>query len=86
MDKHSKISSCTNWRLGENVVVTQMECLTRTAKFDIFITILHLPADPGVNNIRATGVLSNTNGLSLGTNSCKKRHLATLNSARQASK
>ena len=42
MDKHSKVSSSTEWRLGENVVQRSMECLTPTVKFDIFIIISHL--------------------------------------------
>ena len=41
MGKHSKVSSTTELRLGENVVLWSMECLTPTAKFDIFITISH---------------------------------------------
>ena len=39
MGKHSKVSSSTEWRLGENVVLRSMECLPPTVKFDIFITI-----------------------------------------------
>ena len=42
MGKHSRVSSSTEWRLGENVVLQRMECLTATIKFDIFITIWHL--------------------------------------------
>ena len=42
MGKHSKVSSSTEWRLGENVVLRPMECLTPTVKFDIFITISYL--------------------------------------------
>ena len=41
MGKHSKVSSTNELRLGENVVLRSMECLTPTAKFDIFITISH---------------------------------------------
>ena len=37
MGKHSKVSSSTKWRLGENVVLGLMECLTPTFSFDIFI-------------------------------------------------
>ena len=39
MGKHSKVSSSNEWRLGENVVLKLMECLTPTVKFNIFITI-----------------------------------------------
>ena len=42
MDKHSKVSSSTEWRLGENVVLRLMECLTPTVSFDIFMNISHL--------------------------------------------
>ena len=42
MGKHSKFSSSTEWKLGENVVLRPMECLPPTVKFDIFITISHL--------------------------------------------
>ena len=52
-----------------------MECLTPTVKLDIFIIISHffVCKPPGVNNIRATGVLGNANALSLGTNSYMKQ-------------
>ena len=42
MGKLSKVSSSTEWRLGEIVVLRAMECLTPTVKLDIFITISHL--------------------------------------------
>ena len=42
MDKYSKFSSSTEWRLGENVVLRLMECLTPTVKFDACIIISHL--------------------------------------------
>ena len=42
MGKLSKVSSSTEWRLGESVALHLMECLTPTVKFDIFITISHL--------------------------------------------
>ena len=42
MGKNSKVSSSAEWRLGENVVLRPMECLTLTVKFAIFITISHL--------------------------------------------
>ena len=53
--------------------------------FTSFCLVTHLE----VNNIRATGML-NKNRLRkctiIGTNSCKKRNVATLNSAHQAKK
>ena len=42
MGKHSKVSSCTEWRSGEKAVLWAMECLTPTVKFNKFITILNL--------------------------------------------
>ena len=42
MGKHSKVFSSNEWRLGENVVLKPIECLTLTVKFDIFITVSHL--------------------------------------------
>ena len=72
MDKDSKVSSSTKWRLRENVVLRPMEYLTPTVKVDIFISISNLPTYPRVHDIRATGMLSNANALSLGKNSRKK--------------
>ena len=42
MGKHSKVSSSIEWRLGENVVLWPMECLTPSVKFAMFITLSHL--------------------------------------------
>ena len=42
MGKNSKVSSSTEQRLAENVVLRSMECLTPTVKFGILKTILHL--------------------------------------------
>ena len=62
MGKHSKVSSSTIWRLGENVVLRLMECLTPSVSFDIFMdnyfTSFRLLTHLGVNNIRATRVLN----------------------------
>ena len=61
MGKHSKVSSSTKWRLGENVVLRLMESLTLSVRFDIFIdnyfTSFRLLTHLGVNNIQATLVL-----------------------------
>ena len=75
MGKHSKVSSSTEWRLRENVVLRPMNCLTPTVKFDIYnyFTFARLPTTFGVNNIRATVVLGNANSLSLGTNGYMKK-------------
>ena len=80
MGKQSKLSSSTEWRLGENVVLQLMECLTPIVNSEIFMnncfTSFRLLTHLGANNIRAACVL-NKNGLrkctSLGTNSCKKK-------------
>ena len=62
MGKLSKVSSSTKWRLGENVVLRLMECLTPIASFDIFMdnyfTTFCLLTHLGANNIRATRVLN----------------------------
>ena len=61
MGQHSKVSSSTKWRLGENVVLWLIECLTPSVSFDIFmdnyLTSFRLLTLLGVNNIRATRVL-----------------------------
>ena len=62
MGKHSKVSSSTKWRLGENVVLRLIKCLTPSVSFDIFMdnyfTPFRLLAHLGVDNIRATRVLN----------------------------
>ena len=51
----------TKWRLGENVVLRLMECLTPTVSFDIFavnyFTYFRLFNHLGVNRNRAARVL-----------------------------
>ena len=58
MGKYSKVSSFTKWRLGENLALRLMDCLTSSVSFDIFLdnyfTSFRLLTLPGVNNIRAT--------------------------------
>ena len=62
MGKHSKVSPSAIWRLGENVVLRLIECLTPSVSFDIFMdnyfTSFRLLTHFGVNNIRATRVLN----------------------------
>ena len=62
MGKHSKVSPYTIWRLGENVVLRLMECLTPSVSFDLFMdnysTSFYLLTHFGVNNIRGTRVLN----------------------------
>ena len=62
MDKYSKDFPSTKWRLGENVVLRLMECLTPSVSSDIFMdnyfTSFCLLTLLGVNNIRAIHVLN----------------------------
>ena len=57
---------------------------------DNYFTSFRLLTHLEVNNIRTTGVLNKNRlrkcALSLGTNSCKKRNVAFLNSVHQAKK
>ena len=58
----SKVSSSTKWRLGENVALRLMECLTPSVSFDIFMdnyfTYFRLHILLGVHKIRTTNVLN----------------------------
>ena len=60
--KGKQVVSSTKWKLGENVVLRLMECLTPTVSFDMFmdncLTSFHLLTHFGVNNIQAPGVLN----------------------------
>ena len=93
MGKHSKASSTTKWRLGENVVLRLIKCLTPSVSFDTFMdnyfTPFRLLTHLGVNNIRATRVL-NKNRLRkfnfIGDKQLQKRNVTTLNSAHEAKK
>ena len=55
MGKHSKVSTSAKWRLGENVVLRLMECLTPSISSDIFIDNYFAPfcllTHLGVNKI-----------------------------------
>ena len=92
MGKHFKISSSFKWRLGENVILRLMKCLTSTVTFDIFMgnyfTSFRLLTYIGINNIQVTGV-PNKNRLHkysiIGDQQLqRKSNVATLNSAFQA--
>ena len=93
MSKHFKVSFSTKWRLGENVVLQLMKCLTSSVSFDTFMKnyflTFRLLILLRVNNIRATRVL-NKNRLRkctiTGDKQHQKRNVATLNSAHQAKK
>ena len=62
MGKHSKVSSTTKWRLGENIVLRLMVCLTPTISFDTFMDnyfiSFRLLTHLGANNIKATRMLN----------------------------
>ena len=95
MGKHSEVSSSTKWRLVENVVLRLMECLTSSASFDklylwitfsnLFVCLPSLELTTFEQQVCSKKV-GDTNALSLGTNSCKKRNVVTLNSAHQVKK
>ena len=42
MGEYSKVSSSTEWRSGENVVLRLMECLRPAVSFDTFLAISNL--------------------------------------------
>ena len=58
MGEHFKVSSSTEWVLGENVVLRLMECLTPTNIFNMFMDNYFTSFRPlthlGVNNSRVT--------------------------------
>ena len=37
VQKEKQVASSTKWRLGDNVVLRQMECLTPTVSFDLLM-------------------------------------------------
>ena len=89
MGKHSKVSSSTEWRLGENVVLRSMECLTPTVKFNVFKTILHLFVSLSTLELTTfeQQVCSTTQmHYRWEQTAAKKWNMATLNSAHQAKK
>ena len=89
MGKHSEVSSFSEWRLGKNVVLRPMECLTPTAKFDIFITILHLfVSQPTLEFTTFEQQVCSTTKMyhNLEQTASKKWNMATLNSAHQTKK
>ena len=79
------------WGLGDNVVLRLMECLTPTVSFDLFmdnyftsfrlfVCLPTLELTTFEQEVCSTKI-GYANTLSSGTNSCKKRNVATLNSA-----
>ena len=79
--------------LGENGALQLIECLTWSVSFDVFmdnishlfICLSTLKLTTLEQHLRSTKICY-ANALSLGTNGCKKRNVATLNSANQAKK
>ena len=83
--KGKQVTSSTKRGLRYNVVLQLMKCLTPTVSLIyLWITISYLFVFLSVSNMRANGVFNKNrlrNTLSSGTKSCKKRKVATLNSA-----
>ena len=87
-----QVASSTKWRSGDNVVLRLMKCLTSTVSFDIFMynyfisfrlfaCLPTLELTTFEQEVCSTTKIGYANTLLLGTNSCKKRNAATLNSA-----
>ena len=85
MGKHSKVSSATKWRLGENFVLRLMESLTPSAISHLFVCLPTLELTTFEQYACSTKI-GYANALSLGTNSCKERNMVNLNSTYQAKK
>ena len=89
MDKHSKVSSSTKWRLGESVVLRPMQFLTPTVKFDIFITASHLLVSRPTfefTNFKQEVCTTTQMHYHWEQLAAKKWNVAALNSAHQAKK
>ena len=91
MGKHSEVSSSTEWRLRENIVLCPppMECLTPTVKVDIFITISHLfVSRPTLEFTKFEQQVCSATQMHYHReqNAAKKWNMVTLNSAHQAKK
>ena len=80
MSKHSKIFPTVIWRLGENVILRLIKCLTPSVSFDTFMgnyftsfrLLTHLDLTTYEQHLCSTKI-GYANALSLGTNSCKKK-------------
>ena len=79
------------WGLGDNDVLRLMECLAPTVSFDLFmdnyftsfglfVSLPTLELTTFEQEV-CSAKIDYANPLSWGTNNCKKRNLATLNSA-----
>ena len=89
--KGKQVASFTKWGLRDNVVLRLMECLTPTVSchlfmanyftsFRLFVCLATLELTKCEQVVCSTKI-GYANTLSSGTNSCKKRNVATLNSA-----
>ena len=89
--KRNQVAFSTKWGLGDNVVLRIMEYLTLTVSFDLLMDeyftscrlFICLPTLESTTFEQETcsRKISYVNTLSSGKNSCKKRNVATLNSA-----
>ena len=90
-NKGKQVASSTKCWLGDNVVLRLVECLTRTVNFDLFtynfftsfglfVCLPTLELTTFEQEVGSTKI-GYANALSSGTNCCKKRKVATLNSA-----
>ena len=89
--KGKHFASSMKWGLGDNDVLRLMECLAPTVSFDLFmdnyftsfglfVSLPNLELTTFEQEVCSTKI-DYANPLSWGTNNCKKRNLATLNSA-----
>ena len=93
MEKPSKLSYSTKWRLRGNDVLQLMECLTLSVSFDmVMVTISHLficlptlELTTFEQQVWSTK-MSYTHAISLETNKCVKKNVITMNGARQEKK
>ena len=89
--KEKQFASSTKWGLGDNVVLRPMECLTPTVSFYLFMdnyftSFCHFVCLPTLELTTFEQEVCSTKigyakTISSETNSCKKRNVATLNSA-----
>ena len=91
--KGKQVASSAKWKLGENIVLWLMDCLSPVFSFDMFMDNYFrsfcLLTYIGFNNIRATGMFSKNRLRKCtitGDKQQQKKNVVTLNSAHQAKK
>ena len=91
--KGKQVASSAKWKLGENIVLWLMDCLSPAFSFDMFMDNYFrsfcLLTYVGFNNIRATGMFSKNRLRKCtitGDKQQQKKNVVTLNSAHQAKK